>query len=159
MTGYHYCYAVLRLWSHRSTLHTVFAIRFALRHRRHSTASTLHHLNVVGGREQIVKRLLTSVYSILLCDHSLMNKIFTVCWFGFHVDLVFMFVSCLFLTPPIIFVWLKAFYFESIQNVKFLSTLTSFLKSNLVFCVHFKNQNQNKMEQILKHNFLWLWPS
>ncbi len=44
----------LRPRSHRSIRYTVFAIRFALHHRKDSATSTLHHLNVACGREQII---------------------------------------------------------------------------------------------------------
>ncbi len=41
--------------------YSLYAIRFALLHRRDSTTSTLHHLNVVCGGEQIVLRIANTV--------------------------------------------------------------------------------------------------
>ncbi len=51
--------------------YSLYAIHFALRHRRDSATSTLHHLNVVCGGEKIVQRIANTVQRTLLYERGL----------------------------------------------------------------------------------------
>ncbi len=57
--------------------YSLYIVRFALCHRRDSATSTLHHLNVVCGGEQIVYSVLRVPYSVYFYVNEALQSGFT----------------------------------------------------------------------------------